>query len=1089
MNTEKLSEIVDVLSNISVNFTEELKDFLAEKDKIIRDLNLENVKRFIFYFLNSFSYHHSETYCIEPINIIINFIETFEEYDFLDTFSMFLSKSSRSRNLFIEADGLQFLENVYQKGEITLDTYIICILNLTKLDDFVLYENRYYYKKVNDFFMNLDKNHDIFKTNIENMYKLLYGDLYSSTNRPFKIPYFYRFIDHSSINLDPFNAYILGKYVIDSFIKENNDIYSIPHIENIAHRYMSDFHFWNYLSNPQKFYEILNNAEKEILPLFQLYQGSYLIFNDILSSAIHFTFKVSRLNTEGSGFFSIDDVNYLFFYNDAMEICGERTQLLMDTWYEMTIHASTDKKETVSFIDNRIVLYVSKALINNIKLSSFFDGIVFLGSYIEIMEHGSDRIFKLGPYLNRTLHHNFKYSALYFVVPYFNVFSHFISVDNISFLIQEMEKTENFDKMKTLFDILIKSQEDFNMLETYHFENILSILEKWKNSSNKEVLYDMISKLINMSGKHHLFYNELFLEKEILDNIDGKTRKMLLNLKSSAEQPLIKSLIHHNKLFNKEISKNLEYVRKIDNFKHSDQSILLPIWMTTLPGPVVSYSCVISQTVDISPFLEYDVCNSSCLSLFSEFVSLLFGETTNEGYNCSLVLSDLKVPSVLFKYSSFFIILTSFNLIKDNELNSTEIYDQKLKKDLILRAITGIYANTFLFLNHVSLVVNNDNILYTKFYERDKDLILCLGSINLGCIELNIARNLENEFRLIFGKEISNGTFYIRHVEFIKKYVLYNENHKNMFDTYLSQSRYTYKCDIISDKFICQLANQDRMDDIYFTEGGLEVYIDNKKIHIKHPIVSSCSKSIRSISHSFEQNLICVDFHFGITMIFKPNIDKCLIGQQKWGRKSNSIINGSLLLCATCFDSMVILWHCVSGAITGKIILDSDTPITAGCFDEVYSLIYLATGNYFYIFTVNCVELKRLKTDKGISYIRVLNLRNHNSCCFVGFTNGDIDFMEFSDGDLIRSRVNSMHKAKIMRINIVHSEMLAIVRDSNHIQTLIHLNKVNSQDHSKKCYFCESNSKKICELCSRYICTKCRIKKSCIGCVGEKLYM
>lgn len=178
------------------------------------------------------------SYCLSPflvnsptkenVKMVMDGVLEYKNSQLLKALSTSLSRCRVAANFFLELNGLDWLEQILP-SIITIDDYSDVLVSLsTKVD----------YREINAHIFGLDPGHPIFHVSESTAKRLVFGR-HEMENPPILIPALVPILTNP-VELDPYNAYVIGKYVLE---KCRNWVLAGSYLKTIACRYLSDAAF------------------------------------------------------------------------------------------------------------------------------------------------------------------------------------------------------------------------------------------------------------------------------------------------------------------------------------------------------------------------------------------------------------------------------------------------------------------------------------------------------------------------------------------------------------------------------------------------------------------------------------------------------------------------------------------------------------------------------------------------------------------------------------------------------------------------------------------------------------------------------
>jgi len=248
---------------------------------------------------------------------------------------------------------------------------------------------------------------------------------------------------------------------------------------------------------------------------------------------------------------------------------------------------------------------------------------------------------------------------------------------------------------------------------------------------------------------------------------------------------------------------------------------------------------------------------------------------------------------------------------------------------------------------------------------------------------------------------------------------------------------------------------------------------------------------------------ISIDFSFGYSLVYRifyhnkipTHIEK--ISSFSWDGIPETYISGIDWICVTKLANKVVIWQ-INTSMINWVIDYSDT-INAFCIDEPSFTLWVATGNYLEMRTLNSTLISKIEVDFTISSIQSIpnpSVRNNRSI-LVGTKSGSLYIASPDyDGDtIVFKQIISPHQNCIKMFSY-HPSLKAFmsIDEAKNIYfwTGYQINSPKLRlSVFSHCPFCKNPASIHCSMCSRGICSVCTIKESpvlCPHCFALKSY-
>jgi len=448
----------------------------------------------------------------EPENVkeLLDFLETHPTIDYCSVLLTLLVRTEHISRAFIQCRGIEWLEAMRFSQRIDIDLYS------QMLSGIVVYQR---FDEVDEYILSLDKDHPIFSLEEQKIDQIVFG-MNRSKNRPIRVYSLFHYLKNID-NVDPYNAWILGKYSIGLFLNNGLDIYEIPHITAIGNRYVKGKHSNNLISRPYELIKFCDN-NYDHFPLFLFYQG-----RDELSIKNPYKGLSFWVKFEGYSDFAIN-----FFKSDYLSLSSDHDKLhiligdysfLANTDQKCWTHVFITLEDSLFSTSIKVVINGSfevqgdKRRRNEFSFANFCSPstqLMFLGPAIRFFRNiptNSSIIYKQGPgFFNqieslRSEHILTPYSFSSesnlvllekksivipkncYCVPYFGLPYHFISMRKASRLFKLLGCSKTFDEFRTLFMTLLKIN-NITILNSIRFwQKMLDMMKKHPQFLSKEL--------------------------------------------------------------------------------------------------------------------------------------------------------------------------------------------------------------------------------------------------------------------------------------------------------------------------------------------------------------------------------------------------------------------------------------------------------------------------------------------------------------------------------------------------------------------------------------------------------------------------
>lgn len=492
-----------------------------------------------------------------------------ELFDYLlDTF-LILKESAES---FIKVKGLDKIYKFYNDNLITIEKVAIILSKLVVFKGF---------PEIDEFIMNLPKNHPLFDLDKEYMMKIVYGEspqfplIRSTSAIPFILP-----IDH----LDPYNAWILSTRFVDQY---KDDIFKTPMLTAIFNRNVKQEFLPQLMKSPETFTDFVN-LQYDQFPLFQFFpsnENSSFVINQNFFG-ISFWFKYSENITNQATLFKTNNVIITINSPSTLSInCDNMIETVAINEIEwnhvfISIQSSIMQHTLKVYFNNKTIQFVSK--IPSFGFASFnhsSNGILFLGSTIRLFKSltiKQDPINFHGLYYKgagfmrgfissgeniitpKTLtleKANLTVPSNLFYVPYFGFALYFSSTKKLNKLLSIIQETDDLNLYESLFDVVLRIFTVDNTNKNF-FGQMISLMKRtskflteklfvkflttvkatqkdipliiydkdlWK-SINNEIIIEALFEYFSNRVDWQLFENiELFFSKIVFENSSSRT--------------------------------------------------------------------------------------------------------------------------------------------------------------------------------------------------------------------------------------------------------------------------------------------------------------------------------------------------------------------------------------------------------------------------------------------------------------------------------------------------------------------------------------------------------------------------------------
>lgn len=431
------------------------------------------------------------------------------------------SKSDSVVRYFINGNGMKWLDKVYEMKIITFRQLFFLINSITK---------KSFIKEVDEYIESLPKTHPIFALQQEDIVTLCYGYEGAKNHFPLKIMSLFTLLE-STQKVDPFNAYMVGKYSIEKF----SNMEDLPCFCAVVNRYINDRTFLKVVNMKPEKLESFCDQSFDHFPLFQVYE--FLDDNcfDVKFKSISFWFKFND-NMR-------NDLKIPFFHADKLQLFVKGQQLIANYegveydadvnpfhWNNIIVVVSSQKISHYVdvYVNLNKAVFISSRQMNDMPSFEFstYSALLFIGSAIrvyqnELNDKDTQMIYKNGPSFQGHLNESLiitPYSKEYlnltknvYPVKYRGFPVHFLSKRKMSLLFNRMIDSKcnehDFLLLKStclkIYSMLRNSLHDF-------FRSILTIYSKRKEFVTSDLLVSTFT-----------FFMKYRPKGEIIDTIIG----------------------------------------------------------------------------------------------------------------------------------------------------------------------------------------------------------------------------------------------------------------------------------------------------------------------------------------------------------------------------------------------------------------------------------------------------------------------------------------------------------------------------------------------------------------------------------------
>lgn len=426
---------------------------------------------------------------------------------------------------FVSSDGLEFMDQCLSCDLITPELYgsLLAALVTTKR-----------FEEIDLYILKLPSDHPLFSLNLVQLEQIVYG-MNVSPFRPIRVTTLFHFLKPVD-KVDPYNSYLLGKYVVQQYIDDGVEICDIPNIIPIANRYLCSAHVSKLLAYRQRFDQFCQ-MQYDHFPLFQFFPGFGEMRFERNFKALSFWFKFYIPNKQRVSFFSTDNI---ILYNEDMKLqvsIGDKIHVITKkttTWCfvyitveenfrSSTIRVNIDNFEISHNVSSSSRLF-TKACFGGTK-----ENLLFLGSSLRFYSKPStvntyikgpgfidqvktDNEFVITPYSN------FPKPQNCFAVPYFGCPFHFVSMKQLSDLFNLLDSSQTQEQFSSTLNALITINSIYPIPQFW--PKLLNSFKKCKSF----ILFDLlINALVSVSNqeKCEKVLSSIVFDEEVWKSVDN----------------------------------------------------------------------------------------------------------------------------------------------------------------------------------------------------------------------------------------------------------------------------------------------------------------------------------------------------------------------------------------------------------------------------------------------------------------------------------------------------------------------------------------------------------------------------------------
>jgi hypothetical protein len=247
-----------------------------------------------------------------------------------------LENSAQSAKHFLEVGGLGVLDGMLRLGQISEALFGKILASLVSCSRF---------DEVDSYVLRLPASHPLFTLPPEALDEVAFG-MSTRQWRPIRVKGVLKLLDCPVDG--PYNAWIIGAFVLQHWINRHGEIFKVPNISRIANRFLRREHAQMLLTRPYDITPFCDLAADHF-PLFQFYHGGIPLVIKRRHRAMSFWFRFSEVPLD-IVFFTTDELAVRLKENTTV-IQMEREEALIQTdptvWNHFWI-AQTGSRVTVS---------------------------------------------------------------------------------------------------------------------------------------------------------------------------------------------------------------------------------------------------------------------------------------------------------------------------------------------------------------------------------------------------------------------------------------------------------------------------------------------------------------------------------------------------------------------------------------------------------------------------------------------------------------------------------------------------------------------------------------------------------------------